>query len=535
MGDCAKISIPVSKLHSTLIYPLGRPFRGNDTIYLSWNIPEVPMPVREIFALIIVTFWALGFTAVPAYCDNLQAQEQQVFSNAVKMALKIKPLPADEIIDISLHLRKDVWNKSEASAKALFKHARDTAACTNSAVQYRSACNAANYLLMSLDRISSQEAQKLFESWPAPLDFEQQYKDFSNKFEADKQRNRLLQNPSNYVNEYIPPENMNTWSALISRFFSRPDDARKVFDRMLRECEAQSGRSSSTPRVVSKIMDPNSWDASLFRHYIDLLKHDRWPSRYELSCDGKSTMLDDLEGDAFQILMRVAQSYFSTATEMLQVAPSLKEKMDRVGGFNSILDHGEFRGGPPYVGRPILYRGYKGLKAKIDTLCDQSRNEVLQTVAALKSARDFDSVSWAASASCATVSEVASNVGREMVLNEPEAETRISMASRLVPGYGARLQPEWIEFGFNVLRATDGRSSSTRSEFEKRFVGQVALIDFKRAISYINKAKQPLDRLRMLIAVMDVLESELWRTKQSVSFLSDKSAYESVVKRTHLS
>jgi hypothetical protein len=473
------------------------------------------MPGREIFALMIVTFWALGFTAVPAYCDSLRAQEQQVFSKAVKMALKIKPLPADEIIDISLHLRKDVWDQSEASTKALFKHARDTAARTNSAVQYGAACNAANYLLMALDQISSQEAQKLFGSWPALQGFEQQYRDFQNKFEADKQRNRLLQNPSNYVNEYIPLENMNTWSALISRF--RPDDARKVFDRMLSECEKQSGRTSSTPRVVSKILDSDSWDASLFRHYIDLLKHNGWPSRYELSCDGKSTMLDDLEGEAFQILMRVAQKHFSTATEMLQVAPSLKEKMDLIGGFNSILDHGEFRGGPPYVGRPILYRGYKGLNTKIHTLCDQSRDEVLQTVAALKSAGDFDAVSWAASTSCATVSEVSSSVGREMVQNEPEAETRISMASRLVPRYygGARLQPEWIEFGFNVLRGTDGWSSSaSRSEFEKNLVGQVALVDFKRAMSYINRAKQPIDGLRMLIAVMDVLQSESWRAKQ---------------------
>ena len=475
------------------------------------------MSGREIIALTFVTFWGLGFTTMPAYCDSLRAQEQQVFSNAVKMALKIKPLPADEIIDISSHLRKDAWDQSEASTKALFKHVRKTAAHTKSTVQYRAACNAANYLLRSLDQISSQAAQKLFESWPALPDFEEQYKDFQNKFEADKQRNRLLENPLNYVNEYIPPENTNTWSALISRFFSRPDDARKVFDRMLSECEKQSGRSSSTPRFVSKILNPNYWDASLFSRYIDLIKQDGRAFGYELSCDGKSTMLDDLEWEAFQILMRVAPKHFETATEMLQVVPSLKEKMDRVGGFNSILDHGEFRGGPPYVGRPILYRGHKGLDAKIGALCDQSRDEVRQTLAALKSAGDFDSISWAASTSCATVSEVASSFGREMVLNEPEAETRISMASRLVPrNYdGTRLQPESIEFGFNVLRETDRRISSTgRTEFEKMLVGQVALIDFKRAISYINRTKQPLDRLRMLIAVMDVLDRESMRSKQ---------------------
>jgi hypothetical protein len=203
---------------------------------------------------------------------------------------------------------------------------------------------------------------------------------------------------------------------------------------------------------------------------------------------------------------------------MLQVVPSLKEKTERVGGFKSIWDNGELRGDRSYVGRPILYRGHKDLNARIDTLCEQSSpDEVRQTLAVLQSARDLDFLSRAASAPCPTASEIASSFAKEMTLNEPDADTRISMALLLLPYYsdGTRLQSKWIEFGFNILRETDSRtSSSRRSEFENRLIGQVALIDFGRAMSYIDNAEPPLARLRMLIAVVEALDRESMRAKQ---------------------
>jgi len=90
-------------------------------------------------------------------------------------------------------------------------------------------------------------------------------------------------------------------------------------------------------------------------------------------------------------------------------------------------------------------------------------------------------------------------------------------AFQLLPYYfdDRRLEPQWIDFGFEILRGAGPRTpSSKRCQFENRLVGQTALADFGRAISYIDAAPEPLARLQLLVAVIDALESESMRRQK---------------------
>lgn len=157
---------------------------------------------------------------------------------------------------------------------------------------------------------------------------------------------------------------------------------------------------------------------------------------------------------------------------------------------------------------------------KLDTLCNQfslNPDDVRQRLVELQSAKGFEFLCRAALGKCSTVADIASNLAREMTLNEPDPETRISMALELLPYYfgGTRLDPKWIDFGFEILRRAGTRAvSSNRREFEDRLVSQFALVDFRRAMSYIDTAKEPLTRLQLLMAVMEALDRESLRAQQ---------------------
>jgi hypothetical protein len=302
---------------------------------------------------------------------------------------------------------------------------------------------------------------------------------------------------------------------------TKPIEARAAFERLLNEGEKQRGSFASTPIVVGKILKPNLWDGSLFSRYFGLLKRSPFNMNYELSCDNRSTALSYAEGEAFQVIMwSVTGDNLEMAAEMLQAVPVLKQKVDEVGGLEAIWDRGALRGKSPYVGSPVLFKGNKGLNARLINLCElfnYDPEEGHKSLEIMKSEKNFEFVSRAVSAPCPAMSGMASSIAREMVLNESDAENRISMALKLLPRYSdsTSLGSEWIDFGFKVLREAEPRTSfPNRAEFEDTLIGQLSLVDFGRAMSYIDTTDDPLSRLQMLIAVIGALDRQLMKEKQ---------------------
>ena len=474
------------------------------------------MSVQVIVAIAVSAFLAMSYVAPPAYCDDVQAQKKQVVSKALKIALEIEPLP-NEIINLA-HLLGSTAPEHYKSIEAIFEHVRDSAAHTQSAAEYSKASSAAIYLLSAVDKVDPKSAHDLFESWPAPTDFEEGYKDFKKNLEADKLRNRLIGRPMAYLNESIPCENTNAWVAVISQLeFSRPADARNAFEHFMSACEAQHGNVNA----LGHMLLPNVWDVSLFGRYFNLLKHAGgigWS--YDLSCNDQSVTLDYAEGEAFRVIASALQNHPELATKLLDAVSTLKEKTEQVGGLEAIGERGQLRGNAPYVNSPVLYKGYKALDAQLDTLCNQfSRNPdyLRQRLAELQSAERFEFLCRAALGQCSVVTDIASKLAREMTLNEPDPELRISMALKLLPYYfdNTRLDSKWINFGVEILRRAGARSASlNRSEFEDRLVQQLALVDFQRVISYIETAKDPLTRLQLFDAVMQFLDNKSVRAQQ---------------------
>lgn len=239
---------------------------------------------------------------------------------------------------------------------------------------------------------------------------------------------------------------------------------------------------------------------------------------YELSCDNQSTMLDSAEGEAFQIILRVFRNHPDTGIELLYAAPGLNRNVEEVGGLEEIYDRGVLRGNRPFVGNPVYYRGNKDLNARLDALCNQFRtdpNGGRQSIATLKSAKDFDLLSRAAISTCQPLADEASGSARRMTLNESDEAIKISMALQIFPNgnNGQPLETEWIDFGFDILHsAAPGSGDDDRSKFEKRFVGQLALVDVGRAMEYIDiKTAEPLAQLRLLMTVMGFLNHKSLR------------------------
>jgi len=259
----------------------------------------------------------------------------------------------------------------------------------------------------------------------------------------------------------------------------------------------------------------------LFSRYVNLLRRaGRNGISYEISCDDRSATLDYSEGEAFRVIVRAFPNHLKQANELLDAVPSLKEKTEQIGGLEAIRDRGQLRGKAPYVNSPVIYRGNNNFKAEQDTLCSQFRespDQFRQRIMDLQSAKDFDFLSRAvALGRCPAVEDIISDLAKQMVLNEPNAGIRMSMALQLMPYYydNTRLDPKWIDFGFEILRRGGVRTASPdRSEFENRLVDQLALVDFSHAMAYIKSLKEPLSRLQLFRATMQALDRESWRGK----------------------
>jgi hypothetical protein len=377
---------------------------------------------------------------------------------------------------------------------------------------------AANRFLRSLDYDSPELAQKLFESWPSPAELENQYNDFRKSFEADRQTNRLLTNPMTYLNENIPAQNTNAWIGLISRFYSRPADARQAFDRLIGVSEGQ--QRYRAPEGLSVFLEPTSWDNSLFRHYVAYLRgSDSVFNPYILLCDDQSITINYSDKEALQVFLRIAHNDPEFAAELVQSVPGLKEKAELVGGVQAISERGMIYS--KTANKLVAYKGHKGSDKKIAELCEESKHnldKVRRSLVASKSAKDFEFLSRAASASCAAVAEVASDFAREMVLNEPDAKTRVLMAIQILPydPCGTSLGPEWVRFGFKILRGPGLPTHNyMRKEFEERFISRLAIKDFNRAMSYLKKAETPLARLQVMLAIIQGLDWASSMAKES--------------------
>ncbi len=456
----------------------------------------------------------ISLIASHAYCRDIKAQERDVLLKAIETALEINPIPANEIGEISAYLGGALGEQSQFIDERLFERLRESAAHAESAAEYTEASVAANLVLMKVDVASPRLAQKLYESWPCPPELENQFNDFKKKFEADKQRTRLVKNPMNYLNENIPAQNMNAWIVVITGLHSRPADVRQAFARLLGASEGQ--HRDPTAEALSLFLEPTWWNASLFRYYVTYLKgKDSTFRGYILSCDDQSIAIDYSDEEALRVILRIIQNHPDVAAELVQAVPSLYEKAELVGGIQAISERGVIRWktANAYVAGSIVYKGHRDFDTKVDGLCEESRrnrDEVRQLLTASKSAKDFEFLSRAASASCPAVAETASDFAREMTLNEPDAETRISMANQLLPyydPYGTLLGPEWIQFGFEILRRAGLRTQhSMRNEFEDRLISQLAIVDFNRAMSYVESAETPLARLQIMLAVIRGLD-----------------------------
>ena len=473
------------------------------------------MSVRRILSLLFPILLSITYIALPGYCGDVQSQRKQVLSTAISIAHKIHPPAIGEIVEIGLDLANAKPDQFKA-VESLFKKVRKFAAHADSVSQYADASRAANSILTGLDQAAPQLAHRLFESWPARPDLGDGYNKFSREFEFGRQRNRLIGHPMDYLKELIPVDNTNAWMVIVWELqSSRPEDARNAFRHILDEYESQQGASISTAYFLSRFLNPDLWDAHMFGRYVNLLRRDRrtgW--NYEISCDGKSASLDYSEGEAFQVIIRAVPNHLKLASELLEAIPSLKKKADQVGVLEAIWERGQLRGKKPYVNSPIFYRGNKDLNSELDTLCSQHMNspdQFQQRIPGLQYVNNFDFLSRATALTrCPALEDIISSAARQMVLNEPDREIRISMALQLLPYYfdNTRLDQKWIDFGFEILRHAGPRSaSSDRSKFEDRLVSQFALVDFSKAMAYINSLKEPLGRLQLLIAVIQALDS----------------------------
>jgi hypothetical protein len=309
---------------------------------------------------------------------------------------------------------------------------------------------------------------------------------------------------------------------LFSRFFSRPADARQAFDRLLTASENQ--QRFHPAEFVGFWLEPACWDASLFRHYVAYLKGSDSTFRdYSLSCDDRTATISYSDGEALRVLLRMFPSHPDLAAELMQSVPGLKEKADLAGGIQAISERGVIRWNT--ANGSIVYKGHKGFDKKIADLCEESKrnpDEVRQSLAASKSAKDFEFLFRAASASCPDVAKASSDFAQELTLSEPDAQTRIRMAIQLWPydPDGTHLEPEWVQFGFEILRRAGlPTQNSERTEFQERFISRLAIADFNRAMSYEKRAETPLARLQIMLAVIKGLDLESWRATESRSHI----------------
>lgn len=467
---------------------------------------------------------------------------REALQEATDLAKRVRPIQTNSVSQLGNWWITFYRSKAESSIKGLVSDLRLAALEAKEPHDYTNATSAAGGLLTALAQLDPEQALEQVRRWPEPS----KSLGPSAQNARTEMENRFRQESATRV-AYTNPE---AALELLSDSGSPSYESRA----QIAEALAQAGRKDEALKIIDQaIAELGAGDLGLsaVEGYVELLQSvarlapDRFPEAFKLLLKSAAALpaggtasvkvgekvlaLDTAEALTLNLLMRITDRP-GAVTNTLDTLPSLKLKLDTVGGIDNVLTSGVSEiNYPPETGlpsMPMMYGPgyndpqmalYSEMRAKMGKNPGLVRSKLADMGGTPEQINSLLNLADTSSFEDPDLASIAVETARKLITRLEPAERRASLFARLLHTSrrcDGEVDPELLKQGFLLvaeLREKEkdpgtktGRSParSDPDQLEKALVSESAIDNFDLAMRYVRSIPDEQTRLSMLIAVV---------------------------------
>lgn len=485
---------------------------------------------------------SLTLSAVRTYALQLgEAEAQKVLDTAIELSLRQRP---PTLVYELLRVVKDLApEEMDSLIPALYEAARDVAATTRDANEYRSATLQARVLMGYLWDLDPGWIPALFEQWPRPAPElgEKAARVYRESEQGVLQRslNRMVYDDPVRALELLRstpdlrPQFL-VWEGLVREMarLQRQEELGVVVDLAIDQLRSTPELDLRRNPVLLFLrtlrnLAPEEFPAA-YRAYMEKVKETEDPeqTRYLLETRAGTVRLTRLQCASFRLMIAYLSPLRDLETlrevaDILEAAPGLEARVARVGGWGAVIQRYTLRvdgpSGPMTVacGRGtrnefnLLRRAYEKDPAEARRLLEQSID---------KHDRLYDFLMEAVRGrpKHPELAEFAFRTAKELILEHPRPYERADLVEAWIRAYmfaEGQLPREEVDFWLSKLdlfEPPEGSRHNRRLHLEATLVGEWAAADFEGAFSYAQQMENESARLGAFLGIAAVYRDLKW-------------------------